>query len=134
MFHRLSIALTTSLALLPLSATADATTQLQAVYLTQGVERFDAADGAALWQQPFTHAKSGQQRSCTLCHTAQLGNPGKHARTGKPIEPMAPSVNPQRLTDKAKIEKWLKRNCKWTLGRECTPQEKGDLLSFIRNQ
>jgi hypothetical protein len=47
MFHRLSIALTTSLALLPLSATADATTQLQAVYLTQGVERFDAADGAA---------------------------------------------------------------------------------------
>jgi hypothetical protein len=22
----------------------------------------------------------------------------------------------------------------WTLGRDCTPQEKGDLLSFIRMQ
>jgi hypothetical protein len=130
----LIIALTTTLALLPLSAAADATAELQAGYLTQGAERFNAADGATLWQQQFTHAKSGQQRSCTLCHSAQLGNPGKHARTGKPIEPMAPSVNPQRLTDKAKIEKWFKRNCKWTLGRECTPQEKGDLLSFIRDR
>ena len=47
---------------------------------------------------------------------------------------MAPSVNPKRLTDRSKIEKWFKRNCKWTLGRECTPQEKGDILTFLLAQ
>jgi hypothetical protein len=119
---------------LPLSASADAVAELQATYLSQGAGKFDAAAGAALWQQEFTDAKSAQKRSCALCHTVRLGDPGKHAKTGKPIEPMAPSVNPQRLTDQAKIEKWFKRNCKWTLGRECTPQEKGDLLSFIQTQ
>jgi hypothetical protein len=55
-------------------------------------------------------------------------------KTGKRIEPMAVSVNPQRLGDMAKIEKWFRRNCKWTLGRACTAQEKGDLLSFLRQQ
>jgi hypothetical protein len=47
---------------------------------------------------------------------------------------MAPSANPERLADKAKIEKWLARNCKWTLGRACTPQEKGDVLVMIRSK
>jgi hypothetical protein len=32
------------------------------------------------------------------------------------------------------IEKWLRRNCNWTLGRECSAREKGDLLSFLRSQ
>ncbi|HCS12500.1 MAG TPA: hypothetical protein DIW28_01710, partial [Zetaproteobacteria bacterium] len=44
----------------------------------------------------------------------------------KRIEPMAPSVNPERLTDPAKIEKWFGRNCEWTIGRDCTAQEKAD--------
>ena len=52
--------------------------------------------------------------------------------TGKAIEPLAPSANPKRLTDPEHIEKWFLRNCKWTLGRECTPQEKGDFLVMIR--
>lgn len=46
---------------------------------------------------------------------------------------MAPSANPERLTDVRKIEKWFKRNCKWTLGRECSAQEKTDLLLYINN-
>ncbi|MEA3244387.1 MAG: DUF1924 domain-containing protein, partial [Pseudomonadota bacterium] len=33
--------------------------------------------------------------------------------------------------DGKKIEKWFKRNCKWTLGRECTAQEKADFLAYI---
>jgi len=49
-------------------------------------------------------------------------------------DPMAPCVNPKRLTERRQAEKWFKRNCKWTLGRACTAQEKGDLLSFLRNQ
>ena len=134
MYRLASISLSILFAAVPLSALADAVAELQAGYLNQGAVRFNAADGAVLWQREFTDQKSGQRRSCALCHTEQLDKPGKHAKTGKPIEPMAPSVNPQRLTDKAKIEKWFKRNCKWTLGRECTPQEKGDLLSFIRSE
>jgi hypothetical protein len=47
---------------------------------------------------------------------------------------MAPSVNPQRLTDARKIEKWFKRNCEWTWGRACTIQEKGDILRFLQQQ
>lgn len=44
---------------------------------------------------------------------------------------MKPAVNPERLVDAKKIEKWFLRNCKWTFGRECTAQEKGDFLTFI---
>ena len=58
---------------------------------------------------------------------------GKHVRTGKPIKPMSPTVNPERLTSSKDIEKWFLRNCKWTLGRECSPQEKADLLLYISN-
>jgi hypothetical protein len=47
---------------------------------------------------------------------------------------MALSVNPARLTDAKTVEKWFRRNCRWTLGRECTPQEKGDFIQFITSQ
>ena len=57
-----------------------------------------------------------------------------HPQTGKPIKPLAPSANPQRLTDLREINKWLLRNCKWTLGRECSAQEKGDFLTWLRQQ
>ncbi len=103
-------------------------------YASAGAKNFSAARGEALWNQKFTHAKSGQKRSCTTCHTSDLRKPGKHARTGKIIEPLAPSVNATRLSNEKKIEKWFLRNCKWTLGRKCTPQEKGDFLSYMSNQ
>jgi len=46
---------------------------------------------------------------------------------------MSPSVNPDRLTDSKKVNKWFKRNCKWTLGRECTAQEKSNffLIKYV---
>jgi len=94
----------------------------------------DAVSGAALWNREFTSNDVPPQRSCNSCHTRDLHNTGKHIKTQKPIDPLAPSSNPERLTDRAKIEKWLKRNCKWTLGRECTTEEKADLLAYIRSQ
>jgi hypothetical protein len=72
------------------------------------------------------------ERSCASCHTSDPRNPGKHVTTGKAIKPMAPSVNARRFTDTKKIEKWFKRNCRWTLGRECNAQEKADLLSYLQ--
>ena len=130
------IALAAGLALLALRATASASPvdDLLQQYRAQGAGSFTVAAGEALWERTFTDRKTGQVRNCALCHTADLGKRGKHATTGKAIEPLAPSVNPERLSDRAKIEKWLTRNCKWTFGRECTPQEKGDVLTMIRSR
>ena len=101
-------------------------------YQAQGVKSFDAAAAETQWDRPHLDAASGETRRCSTCHTVNLKVRGKHATTGKVIDPLAPSVNPTRLTDVEKIEKWLGRNCKWTLGRECTPQEKGNFLVMIR--
>ncbi|MCG6941703.1 MAG: DUF1924 domain-containing protein [Thiohalocapsa sp.] len=94
----------------------------------------DAAAGAAAWVQEHPQPNGAPARSCATCHTDDLTQPGRHAKTGKPIEPMAPSVNPERLSDQAKVEKWLRRNCRWTLGRECTAAEKADFLTYIKSQ
>jgi hypothetical protein len=116
------------------AAQASAVDELLAQYRAQGGRDFSAAAGEQLWEHRFASAEGGEPRRCALCHTNNLRNTGKHAVTGKRIEPLAPSANPERLSDKAKIEKWLDRNCKWTMGRACTPQEKGDALTMIRNQ
>ena len=76
------------------------------------------------------HAR-GKDWSCASCHTADPRQPGRHAVTGKPIKPLAPAANPARFTDSAKAEKWFKRNCNDTLGRECTAAEKADLLAYL---
>lgn len=100
-------------------------------YQRQGAKNFSAQAGAALWNKEFTAARGGAPRSCASCHGRNLSEPGKHAETGKAIDPMRPATNPKRLTDARHIEKWFLRNCKWTFGRECTAQEKGDFLMFI---
>lgn len=112
------------------TAWADAVDELLASY---GGGPFDPAAGAAFWQQKHLAADPAG-RSCSTCHTADPRQPGRHAVTGKAITPMAPSVTPARLSDRREIEKWLLRNCKWTLGRECTDREKGDVLAFLRAQ
>lgn len=116
------------------AAGATAVDDLLKQYAALGAADFSASAGESFWEQPFIDAKSGQPRKCSLCHTNDLKRTGKHATTGKVIEPLAPSVNPKRLTDAREIEKWLGRNCKWTLGRECTPQEKGNVLMMIRGR
>ena len=119
----------------PLSVFAtEAVDTLLTEYRTQNADNFNAEAGKSLWFQEFTNDKTGQLRQCTTCHTDDLRNAGKHVRTGKVIKPLAPSVNSERLTNLKDIRKWLKRNCKWTLGRECTVQEKGDILTFIQTQ
>lgn len=87
-----------------------------------------------MWTQEFTDIKAGQKRSCATCHGTHLTQPGRHAKTKKVIDPLAPSINPERLTDVKEMKKWLTRNCKWTLGRECTAQEQGDFLVYLQTQ
>jgi len=98
------------------------------VYRQQGIQQADAERGQQLW-----YAMSGQ-RGCTSCHGAKPTNVGKHVNTGKPIEPMAPSLNPARFQSGKTIEKWFLRNCKWTFGRECSTQEKADILTWLAGQ
>jgi hypothetical protein len=115
-----------------LASASPAVDTLLEQYRQQGVTAFDAMDGQNFWVQKFNPSGTKQVRQCATCHTANPRNTGKHARTGKPIEPMAPTVNSKRLTEVKEIRKWLYRNCKWTVGRECTPQEKGNLLIWMQ--
>ncbi len=101
-------------------------------YRANAGEAFSAERGATLWQSTWPGAEGTRQ--CADCHGADLRRSGRHAKTGKTIEPLAPSANPQRLTQRSEMEKWLLRNCKWTLGRPCSDQEKGDLLTYLSTQ
>lgn len=91
---------------------------------------FSSERGAELYRRG-AGAAGGGSSSCASCHSPDPRRPGRHARTGKEIAPLAPSAAPGRLTDPAKAEKWFGRNCRDVLGRECTAQEKGDFLRFL---
>lgn len=85
-----------------------------------------AARGAA-----FFTAKHATDWSCSSCHTADPKAVGRHAATGKLIQPLAPAAQPDRLTDPAKVDKWFRRNCGDVLNRECTPREKADVVAWL---
>lgn len=104
------------------------------LYQQQGNLSFSAEAGKALWNQEITHTQMPVTRSCASCHGSDVSQSGKHIKTTKVIKPMSPTINPARFTDQAKIEKWFLRNCKWTWGRECSVQEKGDILRYLSQQ
>jgi len=91
----------------------------------------DAAAGQAFFQGTHSGGKPDTP-SCTTCHTSDPRAMGK-TRAGKPIDPMAASANPNRFTDPAKVEKWFLRNCNSVLGRECTANEKADVLAYLKS-
>ena len=107
-----------------------ATDELFARYKSEGAAGFDAEHGKKDWNREGK-TEEGVKMNCTTCHGDDLSKAGKHHKTGKLIEPMAPSANAERFTDAKKIEKWFKRNCNDAWGRECTAQEKGDVLKFL---
>lgn len=100
-------------------------------YRSEGAGPFRAEQGKELFNRVGQGGQDAEGNSCSSCHNQDPKQPGKHVKTGKPIEPLAPVKNPERLHDVAKVEKWFLRNCKGTIGRTCTPQEKGDFLTFL---
>jgi Domain of unknown function (DUF1924) len=87
-------------------------------------------DYSATRGEAFYRAKTGEL-ACATCHGDSPKSHGKHATTGKDILPLAPSANPQRFSDAAKVEKWFKRNCNEVLKRVCTATEKGDFMAYV---
>ena len=126
--HILMTALLVSIPLSFALAESETVNKLLRDYVIQGANTADAEQGKQLWKTAFN---TNGKRSCASCHTEDLTQNGKHIKTNKAIKPMSPSVNSERLTDSKKVNKWFKRNCKWTLGRECTAQEKTNFLVYI---
>lgn len=129
--------LTISIFVMPLStvfAASPAVNKLMQSYQSQGAVIGNAQTGEKLWSKTYVGKAPFTSRSCKTCHTTNLKDSGEHVRTGKNLKPLAPSANSKSLTSEKKIKKWFKRNCKWTVGRECNAQEKSDILSFILQQ
>jgi hypothetical protein len=122
-----TLLLVCTLATITSHANTNVENQLQ-FYQQQGASLADPDRGEQLWR-----SKRGE-RSCTSCHGDSPAQVGKHQKTAKKIQPMAVSVNPERYRDAKKIKKWFLRNCKWTYGRECSAQEKIDILSWLIQQ
>lgn len=94
------------------------------------LKSFTADEGRKFFTSKHLNKENGEERSCAKCHTLDPKQKGQ-TPVGKAIEPMAMSVNVDRFTDQAKVEKWLKRNCLWVMGRECSAREKGDFISYM---
>lgn len=112
----------------------DTVNKLLQDYATQGVLSTDEKQGEQLWQKIFKGDGEFTERSCTSCHTRDLTATGKHIKTNKIIKPMAPSSNAERFTDSKNVEKWFKRNCLWTMNRECSAQEKANFIVYINKK
>lgn len=97
-----------------------------AVEAEPGFAGFSAVRGEKIFTS--TH---GNDWSCSTCHGKSPTVPGKHTKTNKVIQALAPAFNAERFTDQAKVDKWFKRNCNDVLSRVCTAQEKGDVLAFL---
>jgi len=70
-------------------------------------------------------------RTSHIASTADLRAEFWQAPVEAFISPLAPAANPQRFTDSRKVEKWFRRNCGDVLDRECTAQEKADVLAWL---
>ncbi len=119
---------TLAIAALLFAATAQAETPRD--FLT----RFEKeAGGAASAERGarFFSAKQGGEWSCASCHSDKPTQAGRHAKTEKPITPLAPAANAERFTDAAKVDKWFRRNCNDTLNRLCSAQEKADVMAWL---
>lgn len=131
LFYTSGLALLTVTGLAAQPAFAETPTEVlaslqQEAATTPGFQEFSSARG-----EVFFRTKHANDWSCASCHTDNPAAPGKHAKTGKIIDPLAPSANAERFTSPKKVAKWFKRNCNDVVERVCTPQEKGDVLAYL---
>jgi len=113
-----------------LSSAAMAATpaELLAGYVAQAAAPANAERGEKLFNTNF-----GKELglSCASCHGAVPTKTSRHAISEKRLEPLAPAFNDKRFTDRPKVEGWFRINCKDVMARECTAQEKADVLGWL---
>ena len=96
--------------------------------------------GAGVWSCASCHLKDPRYavrahhtdipcRACHVIHDWEHPDP-KHAKK-RVIDPFAPSANAIRLTDAHRVDNFLKLNCLLLMRRECTTQEKGDVIAYL---
>jgi cytochrome c peroxidase len=112
-----------------LTSSAFATEEILKEYQALEKTQFSAERGEKFFRTERVNSK-GDKVSCMTCHTDNAKKSGM-TRANKVIEPLAPSANPERFTDRAKIEKWFKRNCNDVYDRVCTTLEKGDFMKYM---
>jgi len=114
------------------SAAAETPADFQRLFETAArQERAEFAGFSAQRGAAFFKSTHGREWSCASCHTMNPTATGRHAKTDKPITPLAPVANAERFTRADKVEKWFRRNCNDVLGRICTASEKGDVLAYL---
>ncbi|MDO5691093.1 MAG: DUF1924 domain-containing protein [Pseudomonadota bacterium] len=118
-------ATTTLLASGAVAQTTIASAELQRWQTTAGAPA-DAARGQKLFS-----TKAGNDLSCASCHGMPPTGPARHASTGKAIDALAPAFSAECFTDRAKVDKWFRRNCKDVFSRECSAAEKPDLMAYL---
>lgn len=123
-----------SLAALAATLLVAATAHAADTSAARQLERFSTASGApgdAERGRLFFTSRHGGEWSCASCRRDAPLTAGKHAKTGKTIDPIAPVANAAAFTDTARVDKWFRRNCKDVLGRECSAREKADVLAYL---
>lgn len=116
----------------PAQAGDPARDSILAAYSKEAGAAFSTARGEALYLSKNT--ASPDFASCSTCHTPDPTAKGRHAKTGRVIDPVAVSAHPKRFTDAAKVEERFMRDCQTVLGRACTALEKGDYVSFLASK
>ena len=134
--HKFSYMLLSLLGIVSFSAQADVTTAEQAAKdyglfakKLNPQSTLSAEAGRAFYTKKVV--VGGKDYSCAACHNDNPANPGKHHETGKPIRPMAPSVNPERFSDINKTAKGFTKHCRDLYGKDCSPQDKGDFITYL---
>lgn len=119
---------------LPAQADVDGAKQFIKQYaaLVKGVDPsyvLNAEAGRAFFIKK--HDVKGKQMACSDCHTDNPANQGKHAKTGKPIDSLSPTINPKRFSDLKKTEETFDEHCMEVLERNCTSKEKGNYITYL---
>ena len=96
--------------------------------------------GAGVWSCSSCHLKNPRYSvrahrtdiPCRACHVINdWEHPDPNTAKKRVIDPFAPSANAMRLTDAHRVETFLRLNCLLLLKRECTAQEKGDVIAWL---
>ena len=99
-----------------------------------------AVEGVGALSCSSCHRKDPRERilrhrvevPCRACHVINdADHPAPKDAKKRVIEPFAPSANPERFTEYGRAEDYFFTNCRMLLRRECTAQEKGDLLTWL---